>query len=151
MRERHDNSTKHYDHEDYKSDNEPATKVVYLPEQRKKLSGVTILLMIAVFVMLIFVISGYSTISANNLDNLQLQENIDNVKAEIELIEMQIGTSDDISEIERRAGELGMDFPNANDVVELPVSEGGDAQTESDEDESSGIFDLIADVRGWFS
>ncbi len=137
--------------ENIEDQEQAGTKVVYFPEQRKRVSGTIVVLMLGVFAMFIAVISGYSSISANNLDNLELQENIDNMKTEIEMLEMYIIAKEDISHIEQRAGELGMDFPEPEQIVDLPASAVQLPEQEEYESESSGIFDLISTVRGWFA
>ncbi len=128
-----------------------ATKVVYFPEQRKSVSGMFVLMLLGMFIMFIFVISGYSSISANNLDNIELQENIDTMRSEIEMLGMHISEKEDIVQIQERAGELGMDFPDADQIVDLPASPIEVPEYKDYSQESSGIFDLISTVRGWFS
>ncbi len=73
------------------------------------------------------------------------------MRSEIEMLGMYISEKEDITQIQERAGELGMDFPEADQIVDLPISPIEVPDEDEYIEESSGIFDLISTVRGWFS
>ncbi len=118
-------------------------KYVLHPAQRQKrksafLNCMTILLS---FVLLSAVVTGYAQISSVNLENNAIQANIDELKAEVAELQLEISTKCDIQEVTEVAGkDLDMGFPESAQVEYVafaqPVEE---ASTESEQEE------------GWFS
>ncbi len=98
-----------------------------------------------VFVMMVAVIASNAISAKINLENLSIQENIDNLKEEIDRLNLSISTQCDIQKVAQIAeNELSMSFPGDSQVYYIEFDEQTTEQQEIVEPKKN-IFENIGE------
>ncbi len=93
------------------------------------------------FILLIGVVSSYAKISSLNLENIAIEENIDELEAEVEQKELELSIKCNVQTITSVASEeLEMGFPSASQVEKIQFVDRGVTGGEE-----------TGQNRGWFS
>lgn len=76
------------------------------------------------FFLLVGVVYRYSLISTTNLSNIQTQQRIDVLNANIEMLELEIASMRDMQSIQETAKQdLGMDFPEPSQIRYIALNQ----------------------------
>ncbi len=134
------------------SPREPETEIMYAAEQtRIPFKALRNFVFIAVlFAIFAFVISGYASISAANLENQKLLKNIKELETDQEILELSLRQSRDLTVLQSRAEQLGYSFAESDQIryVEIDVPEDVPAE---EEPAGFNIFDLLDKIRSVFN
>lgn len=102
-----------------------------------------------IFVLLASVISGYAAISANKLSNLSMQENIDELAAQKEKLELSINTKCTVQQISQTAEQrFGMSFPDSTQICYMQFSEPSTVEQETQVEQNPWYEELWNSLVG---
>lgn len=102
-----------------------------------------------IFVLLASVISGYAAISANKLSNLSMQENIDELAAQKEKLELSINTKCTVQQISQTAEQrFGMSFPDSTQICYMQFSEPSTVEQETQVEQTPWYEELWNSLVG---
>ena len=129
------------------------TQVVEMlhPQSRAKRrkAVVNCLLLALSFIMLVGVVARYAVISETNLDNLEKQEHINTLEAQVEQLSMEIESLGDIQVVQQEAEKMGLGFAENTQVRYVTVPQPEEVLVE--EQETPGFFEsLWESIKGLF-
>jgi len=125
---------------------EPATsrRDRTLPQQKPAVQAqpaarailVTVILAMAVFFLLVALIYVKYAVSATQLQILQLQDSMADKDLEKSRLQAQVNESGDLARIRERAAELGMGYPDSEQILRVDLTDGSNKTATSLKDET---------------
>ncbi len=110
---------------------------------RKKGVVSTILLIVMVFAMLAGILVKYAELSNVTYQNAQIENNISNLKEQLEKVQVDVALKKDLSNVQERARALGMTHPGDTQIEYVTIE--GDAQAADAAAQKSTVSDVTAD------